>query len=46
MQKYAIILIILLLVGIGLSVRFFTQDEKLDQTQPSRFETYKPWTKI
>ncbi len=32
MKKYALILIILILLGVGLSVQFFTQDEKLDQT--------------
>ncbi len=32
MKKYAIILFVLLIIGVGLSVQFFTQDEKLDQT--------------
>jgi len=32
MKKYAIILFILVLIGVGLTVLFFTQDEKLDQT--------------
>jgi len=32
MKKYAFILVILILVGIGLGVQFFTQDDKLDQT--------------
>lgn len=32
MKKYALILIILILLGVGLSVQFFTQDEKLNQT--------------
>jgi len=32
MKKYALILVVLILVGVGLGVQFFTQDEKLDQT--------------
>ncbi len=32
MKKYAIILFILVIIGVGLTVLFFTQDEKLDQT--------------
>ncbi|MBX2847771.1 MAG: hypothetical protein KTR16_05590 [Acidiferrobacterales bacterium] len=32
MQKYAITLLVLTLIGIGLTVFLFTQDEKLDQT--------------
>jgi len=32
MKKYALILIVLILLGVGLSALFFTQDEKLDQT--------------
>ena len=32
MKKYAIILFALILLGIGLTIVFFTQDEKLDQT--------------
>lgn len=32
MKKYAIILLALVLLGIGLTFTFFTQDEKLDQT--------------
>ncbi|MFT6407397.1 MAG: signal transduction histidine kinase [Arenicella sp.] len=32
MKKYALILIFLMLIGIGLSIQFLTQDERLDQT--------------
>jgi len=32
MKKYALILVFLIMVGVGLGVLFFTQDEKLDQT--------------
>lgn len=32
MKKYAIILFVLILIGVGLSVQLFTQEEKLDQT--------------
>ena len=32
MKKYALILVALILVGVGLGVHFLTQDEKLDQT--------------
>lgn len=32
MKKYAIILLVLILFGVGLTALFFTQDEKLDQT--------------
>lgn len=32
MKKYALILLALILFGVGLTIVFFTQDEKLDQT--------------
>ena len=32
MKKFALILVALILIGIGLSIQFFTQNEKLDQT--------------
>ena len=32
MKKYAIILLVLIVIGIALSVQLFTQEEKLDQT--------------
>lgn len=31
MKKYALIIIVLILLGVGLGVQFFTQDNKLDQ---------------